>query len=95
MRALRALFFVSRADSKYCVFSKLRMKLKSRSWSKIRGVNAGASRSRFIARGRRLMKPENSSTVTLTESELNPLVSGLVVIEREQPKLANLAREIS
>ena len=41
------------------------------------------------------MKPENSSTITITESELNLLVSGLVVIECQQPRLANLAREIS
>jgi hypothetical protein len=39
------------------------------------------------------MKPENSCTITLTESELNLLVSGLVVFEREQLRLANLAQE--
>ena len=39
------------------------------------------------------MKPENSCTITLTESELNLLVSGLVVFEREQMRLANLAQE--
>ena len=31
----RTLFFVSSADSKYCLFSKLRMKLEDRSWSTI------------------------------------------------------------
>ena len=39
------------------------------------------------------MKPENSCTISLTESELNLLVSGLVVFEREQLRLANLAQE--
>ena len=39
------------------------------------------------------MKLENSCTITLTESELNLLVSGLVVFEREQLRLANLAQE--
>jgi hypothetical protein len=39
------------------------------------------------------MKPENSSTITLTESELNLLLSGMVVFEREQLRLANLAQE--
>jgi hypothetical protein len=39
------------------------------------------------------MKPENSCTITLTESELNLVVSGLVVFEREQLRLANLAQE--
>ena len=39
------------------------------------------------------MKSENSYTITLTESELSLLVSGLVVFEREQLRLANLAQE--
>jgi hypothetical protein len=39
------------------------------------------------------VKPENSCTITLTESELNLLISGLVVFEREQQRLANLAQE--
>ena len=39
------------------------------------------------------MKLENSCTITLTGSELNLLVSGLVVFEREQLRLANLAQE--
>jgi len=39
------------------------------------------------------MKPENSCTITLTESELNLLVSGLLVFERDQLRLANLAQE--
>jgi hypothetical protein len=39
------------------------------------------------------MKPENSCTITLTESELNLLASGLAVFEREQLRLANLAQE--
>ena len=39
------------------------------------------------------MKLENSCTITLTESELNILVSGLVVFEREQLRLSNLAQE--
>ena len=39
------------------------------------------------------MKPENSCTISLTESELNLLVSALVVFEREQLRLANLAQE--
>ena len=39
------------------------------------------------------MKLENSCTITLTESELNLLVSGLVVFEREQLRLANLAQD--
>lgn len=52
----------------------------------------------FAARGRtieklRPMKPENSYTITLTESELSLLVSGLTVFEREQLRLANLAQE--
>ena len=39
------------------------------------------------------MKLENSGTITLTDSELNLLLSGLVVFEREQLRLSNLARE--
>ena len=39
------------------------------------------------------MKSENSYTITLTESELSLLVSGLVVFEREQLRLANLAQD--
>jgi hypothetical protein len=39
------------------------------------------------------MKPENSCTITLTKAELNLLVSGLTVFEREQLRPANLARE--
>ncbi|MGA8654969.1 MAG: hypothetical protein WB586_02375 [Chthoniobacterales bacterium] len=39
------------------------------------------------------MKPETSCTITLTKSELNLLVSGLIVFEREQLRLANLAQE--
>ena len=39
------------------------------------------------------MKLENSCTITLTDSELNLLLSGLVVFEREQLRLANLAQE--
>ena len=39
------------------------------------------------------MKPENSCTITLTKAELNLLLSGLTVFEREQLRLANLAQE--
>jgi len=39
------------------------------------------------------MESENSRTITLTESELNLLISGLVVFEREQLRLASLAQE--
>ena len=39
------------------------------------------------------MKNENSSTITLTESELNLLLSGMVVFELEQLGLAKLAQE--
>ena len=39
------------------------------------------------------MKLENSCTITLTDSELNLLLSGLVVFEREQLRLANLAQD--
>ena len=39
------------------------------------------------------MKPEASCTITLTESELNLLLSGLVVFERDQLRLANCAQE--
>ena len=39
------------------------------------------------------MESENFRSITLTESELNLLMSGLVVFEREQLRLANLAQE--
>jgi len=39
------------------------------------------------------MKPENSQTITLTESELSLWVSELVAFEREQLRPKNLARE--
>ena len=39
------------------------------------------------------MESENFRSITLTESELNLLMSGLVVFEREQLRLANLAKE--
>ena len=39
------------------------------------------------------MESENSCTIIVTKSELNLLVSGLVVFEREQLRLANLAQE--
>jgi hypothetical protein len=40
-----------------------------------------------------LLESENSRTITVTKSELNLLISGLVVFEREQLRLANLAQE--
>ena len=39
------------------------------------------------------MESENFCTITVTESELNLLISGLAVFEREQLRLANLAQE--
>ena len=76
------------------------MTLEDRSWITIQwgecqrseiGVHCQRPHGRQTRKG--LVKPENSCTISLTESELNLLVSGLVVFEREQLRLANLAQE--